>query len=415
MKKSWILSAGLLCALGLFAQDIRHVSRVVNIEIPVRVYKGDVFVDELGIDDFEVYEDGVRQKIEAVYLVRKASIERSQERSKFAPTTDRHFYLFFELSDYDSRIGDALAYLVRNILIPGDNLTVITPMKTYRLKSETFEVLGPDRVISQLIGLIRRDVMVGSSLYRDTLKELTGISQAMVSAVSGAPQSFEVSTLGATEVGTGSVMHNTYLSMEELLQRYSEVLDRINQMRSVDQKKLLDFASHLGELDGRKAVFLFYQREHVPQIDPKILNMYLGLFMDRPDILQTISGLFDFHRRESTLDVDFVKKAYANASTSIHFLYYTRPTENIPGVVMQEQSEDIYGPFIEMSMATGGYFDTSANPLALMRNAVQASENYYLLYYKPQELIADGNFRSVEVKVKGGGYRISHRAGYISD
>jgi hypothetical protein len=50
-----------------------------------------------------------------------------------------------------------------------------------------------------------------------------------------------------------------------------------------------------------------------------------------------------------------------------------------------------------------------------MRSAVAASENYYLLYYTPRDYKADGQFRSLQVKVKGGGYRMSHRLGYIAD
>jgi hypothetical protein len=42
-------------------------------------------------------------------------------------------------------------------------------------------------------------------------------------------------------------------------------------------------------------------------------------------------------------------------------------------------------------------------------------ENYYLLYYTPKDYKPDGKFRSIEVKVKGKSYSITHRAGYIAD
>jgi len=67
----------------------------VNIEVPVRVFKGDTFVEDLSIDDFEVFEDGVPQKIEAVYLIKKRNVERSEEKRRFRPETHRNFYLFF--------------------------------------------------------------------------------------------------------------------------------------------------------------------------------------------------------------------------------------------------------------------------------------------------------------------------------
>ena len=82
---------------------------------------------------------------------------------------------------------------------------------------------------------------------------------------------------------------------------------------------------------------------------------------------------------------------------------------------MEEQSEDIFAPFREMSRATGGYISSTANIATAMRSAVAAAENYYLLYYTPKDYRADGGFRQITVKVKGGGYRISHRQGYIAN
>lgn len=68
-----------------------------------------------------------------------------------------------------------------------------------------------------------------------------------------------------------------------------------------------------------------------------------------------------------------------------------------------------------MARATGGYFDTSANFESLMKSAAAALENYYLLYYTSVGYKADGAFHDLKVKVKGGGYRITHRSGYIAD
>ena len=82
---------------------------------------------------------------------------------------------------------------------------------------------------------------------------------------------------------------------------------------------------------------------------------------------------------------------------------------------MAEQSEDIFSAFSEISAATGGISDSSANPAASFELAAEASENYYLLYYQPKDYNPDGGFRKIEVKVKSGKYLVSHRAGYIAD
>jgi len=395
-------------------QQLTYETKAVNIEVPVRVFKGEAFVENLTIDDFEVFEDGKPQRIEAVYLIKKTSIERRQENKKFSPETERYFYLFFEMADYDAKIRDALGYFVRNVLLPGDNLAFITPLKTYRMKTESFSVIPREKILDQLLEILRRDVLIGNAEYRDALEDLVGTAKVIGSAISSFnPDSPNpAGRLDPFSTSSGVVEGP---SLDEQLTRYSNLLEKLQNLRSVEQDKLLSFATYLKEQEGQKAVFLFYQREFIPKVDPKILSTYASLYQDRPNVIQAVSDLFDLYQRDSPLNVDFVKQAYSDASTAIHFLFISTPRQQIPGILMDEKSEDIYAPFMEMARATGGFAETSANPLSLMRKAVEASENYYLLYYSPQGYKTDGKFRTIQVKVKSGEYRVSHRAGYIAD
>ena len=171
MKRLIFITAVIALSLALFSQELTHESLVINIEVPVRVFKGGTFVDNLTIDDFEVYEDGKLQKIEAVYLIKKTKIERKEEKKKFAPDISRNFYLFFEVTEHTPRLGNALSYFFHNVLVPGDDLTVVTPRKTYRMKSETLKVLQKKEVVNQLKGILRRDALMGSSEYRSLVDE----------------------------------------------------------------------------------------------------------------------------------------------------------------------------------------------------------------------------------------------------
>jgi hypothetical protein len=204
-------------------------------------------------------------------------------------------------------------------------------------------------------------------------------------------------------------------SFDEQLQNYTILLDRLQNLRVVGQKRLLDFAHYLKMLNGQKDVFLFYEREFIPKIDPKILTMYMSVFNDRPDTVQTLTGLFELYRREAPLDITGLQQAYSDSSTAVHFMFISRPQVREEGIVLEEQSEDIYAPFRELARATGGFADTSANLLAMMKAAVEASENYYLLYYRPVAYVADGKFHAISVKVKNGSYKLTHRSGYIAD
>jgi VWFA-related protein len=403
----------LLSAASLVPQDIQHVRTAVNIEVPVRVFRGDAFVDDLTIADFEVYEDGKLQSLEAVYLVKKTVIQRREEQTPFSPDTNRHFYLFFEMSAYDARVRAALNYFIDEVLIPGDDLVIVTPVKTYRMKSDLFGAVSREKVFEQILGLLRRDILIGNSEYRDILEDLTGLALTMAGSV-GLTATNQLSTASADMFGTASV-YDVSTTVEEQLQTYTTILSRLESIRKVDQAQVAGLADRLREQPGRKEIFLFYQREFVPKLDDQILTAYQTVFNDRPDIVQTVTGLFEFFKRETPLDVDTVRKAYADSGAAVHFLFLTRPAPKVAGVVMEEQSEDLFAPFREMSRATGGYMASTANLESAMRSAVSASENYYLLYYTPKDYAADGRFRSLKVKLKSGNARLSHRMGYIAD
>jgi hypothetical protein len=400
-----------LLIISAFSQEIQEQSFVVNIEVPVRVIRGDTFAADLSIEDFEVLEDGIPQKIEAVYLINKRNVERSEEKRRFTPETRRNFYLFFEITAYDPRIELGIKYFIQNVLVPSDNLMVVTPMKTYRMKSKTFEIMPKDKVVKQLVGIIRKDAMVGSSEYKAIIDDIAGVASSLSAALNP-------TTGGEIEItaidDTGSDMTRG-MSIEEQIEMYSVLLSKLESLRRVDQKKLLNFADYLKDSVGQKHVFMFYQREFIPQIEPRILDQTMSELNDRPEIVHKLTEVMSLYKREVTFDVTAVQQAFADSSIAIHFLFLTNPPQQKYGVHFEEHSEDIFSAFTQMSSATGGFSESSMNPDFLMRKAVEASENYYLLYYSPSEYKSDGKFREIKVRVKRPGHQVSHRAGYFAN
>ncbi len=142
-----------LAFMGFFPgspQQLTHDVAVVNIEVPVRVYDGNRFVDSLTIDDFEVYENDVLQKVEAVYLVNKTDVfnyfgrdpgrsqRRQQDSCNIALRTirtikKRVFLLYFEMDEYPPQTGEALDYLFENVLIETDVVLIVTPNEQWKI------------------------------------------------------------------------------------------------------------------------------------------------------------------------------------------------------------------------------------------------------------------------------------------
>jgi VWFA-related protein len=404
MKKLIFLPVLAFFILTLHPQELSHVTEVINIEVPVRVFDGDRFVDNLNLNDFELYENGVLQKVEAVYLIKRTAVHRREEEKRFAPKTSRSFYLFFEVYEYIPKLYDSVSYFLNNVLNPEDSLVVVTPIKTYRMRKEALAAQSKEQIAKQLNGIIRRDLLTGNSEYRNTLQDIADVARRISSGLGG---------ISSNLVGRGTEYGE--LDLEQLLMMYLAFYQKLENLRSIDEKKLFDFAKYLKGIEGQKHVFLFYQREFFPQIDRKILIQAYDMFQDSPGVQQTLSELNDFRSRKIMINTDQIKKAYADSSISINFLFITTLPENMPGVTFKESSEDIFSPFLEMAKATGGFAESSANPASLMQRAAEASENYYLLYYSPKNYKSDGKFKEIKVKVKARNYRISNRAGYFAN
>ena len=86
-------------------------------------------MEDLTLDDFEIYESGVKQRLEAVYLIKKQDIARKEEKRAFKPRTSRTFYLFFEVSEYSPRLHQAIQFFMDNVFLPEDDLILISPVR----------------------------------------------------------------------------------------------------------------------------------------------------------------------------------------------------------------------------------------------------------------------------------------------
>jgi len=404
MKKHTILLAILVLGLTLFAQEIQEQAVAVNIEVPTRVFKGKTFIDNLTIDDFEIYENGILQKTEAVYLIKKLDILREdtelnteEAMKKFAPKVSRNFVFLFEIHEYLPKIGTAIEYFFNEVYVLGDSITVITPLQTYHFNYEVLGRLPKKEISKQLIGQIRKDLLKCSAVYRGLLRDLEDVK----TFESDAP-------VDAGMQGVVRMMH-------------SDITLKLKNLRYLDENKFLEFADALKDTEGPKHVFFFLQKLNIPLIR---YNPVFGF-----DDLDEFEGFM-------AIDETKIQRIFSDASITAHMIYITKLSdldimgrdtaavtstdEEDTGVtamprVIQEISGDIFSAFKDIADTTGGIVDSSTNAAASFKKAAEASENYYLLYYSPKNYVASGKFMEITIKVKGQNYKITHRAGYIAD
>ena len=375
-----LLTMGILAiCITSISQEIQHEAVAINIEVPVRVFKGDMFIDNLTLDDFEVYEEGVLQKIDAIYLIKKARIEREEKPREthvvIKPNVARHFVLAFEVITWLPQINDSIEFFFNKVYQQGDTLVITTPIKTCRLKEEMLAQMPMSQICDQFKSILKADILNGNMEYKGLIRDLKSMEK------------------------TGG-MTDPYLN----LGKYKvDLYNRIKNYKYFDDQKLRAFVEYLKNIEGQKHVFLFFQKEEIPY--PRELNPLARYSMD------------------SSFDVDLIKQIFSDSQIATHFLFLTNKLEEHADVEYMDDyrldtanaSFQVFNAFNEIAKTTGGITYASANPFAAFKRASDASENYYLLYYTPKGYKSDGMFRNIKVKIKGNNYRVLHRAGYLAD
>ena len=404
MKKIIFITALLISLSFLFSYQEQHAVTVRNIEVPVRVFKDKQFVINLTIDDFEIYENGVLQKIEALYLANKDHISREEEYKEFSPATHRSFFLIFQLIDYHAKLEAVIDHFFQNIIIPGDTLSIQTPLKNYTLSPEALKTKSKDVIAGELKKILRKDITTGSSEYKSLTRDLSRLVRTIQSSAG-------VSDLANT---TDTVSGDARFGIEQLLPRYRDALSKLDELRIADEKRFLGFASQLKPREGQKNVIFLYQREFRPEIAPNVLNRMQSEYHDNFEVQGLIQELYMFYNRDRKMNVDRLSQAFSDCGMTFHFLFMNKEPQYIAGVRWTEQSEDVFEALTSAARATGGTVDSSHEPDVAFKNAMAASESYYILYYSPQNYTSDGTFKNIEVKLKNKDYKITYRSGYFA-
>jgi VWFA-related protein len=402
-----VLLTGLALAAPLFSVASQTASPASPqvVEVRVHVSTGGRFIGDLRMEDFGILEDGRLQSIDSLALVRGGSVARREGTEVSPSRLERSYTLLFQAVDWDPSLIEAIDYLFGSVLKPGDSMTLVTPTKPYHLQSDALASKSKAALSKGMQDVLRKDILRGGGEFRDLINDLKRLTKAISGSTTNFDENMESDVTMEPAGGFG---------LEMQIDRYRQALMKMEGIRLVDEAKLLSFAGSLKAVPGQKTVILFYQREYRPEINSATMNRLMSLYQENPDILLNLMDLFHFYKREKTFNADVVKKAFADAGISFHFIFMEKKSQRVFGGTMREQSEDIYPGFTEIARATGGISESSQNPAVSFNRAAEISENYYLLSYTPGAYSPDSGFRTIAVRVKGGKYDVSNRLGYYA-
>ncbi len=375
-----------------------------TVRVSVRAANDGRFVQDLSLGDFEILDAGLPQTADGLAVIDNGRLTRQDGAAIPGAGGGRRIWVLLQMTDYDSKLEGALQYLFQDVLTERDSLTLVTPGKPYVLSPEAFRKRPKDEIAKETTKLVRKDILSGNSDYRTIMADLKRI----VRAIEGSNQSHPMDDI-ESEADAGDSAFGIELS----LPRYKAALVKLDSLRLVDPRRFMAMAEGLRQSVEPAVVFLVYQREFRPEINPTIMAQLMSLNQDRDDILASLQDLFTFYRREVSFELEPVRRAFADAGAVFNFVFMNRQAKQSFGVTMTEQSEDLFKIFSDISASTGGAVSTTGDPGKGFQKVAEETRQAYILRYLPSDPGRKGEFRPLSVRVKGRDCKVTHQAGYI--
>jgi hypothetical protein len=141
----------------------------------------------------------------------------------------------------------------------------------------------------------------------------------------------------------------------------------------------------------------------------------LGMF----EYLNSFSDVYN----DFSVDVKEIRRIYTDPSISFQFIYLKdmrfQNMVSMKPFLCLRNSRDVTSGFFkifnEMAHSSGGITEIASTVDYSIKKAVKAAENYYLLYYTPENYKSYGSYREIKVVVSGNKYNVRHRSGYFAD
>ena len=377
------------------APTFRSSASLIEVDVIVRGRDG-AFVAGLTADDFEIYEDGVRQDVQQFYVVEDAG-DRTLARETFIASGGRQpTRVFVFLFDQDHLSVDAMFRLKRAAeafidegLGPTDVAAIVADRRIVggRLTSSKAELRAalrevkpyPDsraRRLRELLEFPRVDSEFEA--MRIEMGDARMLREAAERVCNAAP------LLCANEGGNDVVR-------ERIDQKARQYVDEARASAGNILQTLSSMATGLARFPGRKTLVLMSEGFFVEESRPALQHI-AGQAARSGVTVYSLDGrgLSGSGSREM-----------ADAATMGGGLTRAFDTSNDGLSVLAGE--------------TGGFvLSNASNFTGALMDIARDTSTYYVVGYAPTNAALDGKFRKIEVKVKADGARVRARKGYLA-
>jgi len=409
--------AVLIWSGSLFCQqtdDVLEESvRVVNVEVPVRVYFQGKPVDNLTRNDFTLYEGGKHQDIHGFILQRKRIKvqELALNAERVETPKSRHFTLVFRITDYTDYLKKGIDHVFAHVLGESDRLLVFV-----NDRHAFFSSLEDRASVKGSVDTLLREA---STEARNKLLLYLKSIESLVDR-----HKFDKRNMSTKLVTEHWVLHDYLRDFLRVWKEYKE------KYLVPDINKYYNFARFLKNTRGEKWVINFYQFELFPNIvissesmryiRRKIGELQANENQEAVSASRILSRLLAEIEQELSVAKDFpadeVAKIFHNVDATFHSIFMkTSRSVLSEDIEYLQVASDLENSLRSITDLTGGELVVSNRLDQALDRIGEVEDVYYILTYAPKNPDQVGKIR---VKLKNRKLKLVYspnlRSGYLS-
>ena len=424
-------------------QRIRVSSTEVALDVVVKDKKGRLVAD-LTADDFEVFEDGVRQPMASFKLITRgltgkpdkieesgAANARPAEARPSIPVEKR----------MDPEIGVSVMALVFDRLSPDARKRAHDAAMSYLSDGGglnsfvgVFAINLSLNIVQNYttnLGLVKKAIEKAGSLASASFEasasqpglEANAAAQreAAINAATASAQAAGAGGNGAAAAAAGSAageasVDQQLAAMQERARETFEVLQR-DQQGYATTNSLMAIVNSMQRLPGRKAIIFFSEGLALP---PNVIQHFRSVIHSANRANVSVYAVDAAGLRTDSPLLETREEMLARAKRRMDNLDKTFRDTSGPLTKGLERNEDLLtlnpqSGLTQLAQQTGGEFIGDTNKIGPKLKQIDEELNtYYLLTYAPTNQSYDGKFRNISVKVKRSGVDVQSRKGYFA-
>lgn len=236
----------------------------------------------------------------------------------------KNYVLIFQTLDYNTRLGDAVDYFLKEVLKPEDNLLLLTPQKPYNFSQKTRQTTPLEKLIQVTKDVLKRDISVAGTTYKDIIRQMEVVVRTLTDPDTSQPK---------------------YLTSQ-----YRQLKESLFNIRKMNEKLFIDLVGMFKQAKGENHIIILYEKRMCPIPNRQIMERLRA----DPETRFEVNEIFETESTKEVMNVEPVIQALKDVNTKLDFVYMKTKVRGSRDMESKEFSGDIYNVFSKISKATGG-------------------------------------------------------------